>query len=162
MENQTSKRVVLQVAALSLIIGGITIVPSAAYADSGACNEGFADVPGEVIYNGNGVDVNLPAKLHGKTVHLMNGRAANQSYATVDNPSPGDIISIDRATDSDKLNTTKKWWRTNEIGGWEYCQANTNSYRRTPTMNNWHIPMRVCLRHNGALQCSNIWYADQT
>jgi hypothetical protein len=145
-----------------LVVGGLVGFVPEAHANSSACNQAFVDVPGQVLYNGNGRDVNLPATLHGKKVHLYNGRAFNQSYATVDNPSPGDVISIDRATDSDKRHTTKKWWRTDEIHGWEYCEANTDSYWRTPTMNNWHIPMRVCLRHNGALQCSNIWYADQT
>ncbi|MEU1465980.1 hypothetical protein ABZ467_36170 [Streptomyces sp. NPDC005727] len=145
-----------------LMTGGMVTAASPAHADSTACNQVFTDVPGEVLYNGNGRDVNLPATLHGKKVRLYNGRGFNQSYATVDNPSPGDIVSIDRALDSDKRNTTKKWWRTDEIRSWEYCQANTDTRSRTPTMNNWHVPMRVCLRHNGALQCSNIWYADQS
>jgi hypothetical protein len=85
-----------------------------------------------VRYDGNGRDVNYPAKLHGKTVHLYTGR-----------------------------NTTQKWWRTDQIRGWEYCQGNTDYRTRTPTMNNFHVPMRGRLRHIGALQCVNTWYANQ-
>ncbi|MFC0552709.1 hypothetical protein ACFFHJ_17625 [Planotetraspora thailandica] len=95
----------------------------------------------------------------------MNGGAFNQSYARVENASAGDIVSIDRATDSDKRNTTKKWWFTEQIGSWEYCQRTvyaTGNTVHSPTINNWHTPVRVCLRHNGALQCTNVWYADQT
>lgn len=133
--------------------------------DSGACNSvPPLDLYKQVLYNGNGTDRNYPAKLHGKTVRLMNGGAFNQSYAVVENPSAGDIVSIDRATDSDKKNTTKKWWKTSEIRGWEYCQTKTGSGGKwlSPSMNNWHVPMRVCLRHKGALQCTNVWYADQS
>jgi len=137
-----------------------------AQADSKACNRVFTDIAGEVFYDkGKSPDHNYPLRLHGKTVHLMNGKGFNQSYALVDRPSIGDIVSIDRATDPDKLKTKKKWWDTSEIHSWEFCELKVTAnaaHWPSPTINNWHVPVRVCLRHNGALQCANTWYADQS
>ncbi|KAM3096908.1 hypothetical protein ACKFKG_09480 [Phormidesmis sp. 146-35] len=136
----------------------------AARADSAACNRPFADIPREVLYKGNGRDHNYPARLHGKTVRLINGARFHQSYALVERPSKGDIVSIDRTTDPDKLNTKQKWWDGSKIRNWEFCQSKVtinNAPRWTsPTIYNLHVPVRVCLRHNGALQCANTWYAD--
>ncbi|MEU8036322.1 hypothetical protein [Streptosporangium sp. NPDC049078] len=151
-------------------MASVTGLAPTANADSSACNTPVPDVYKEVLYSSgsarwNGRDVAYPAKLHGKTVRLMNGGAFNQSYAKVENATAGDIVSIDRTTDSDKVNTTKKWWFTDQIRGWEFCQktvSTTGSTVHSPMINNWHRPVRVCLRHNGALQCANVWYADQS
>ena len=135
--------------------------------DSAACNRFAVDLFGEYIHGSSSAagDKRYPATLHGKTVRFWNGRAFNQTYAQVVNPSAGDIVSIDRTTDSDKQNTTQSIWNTSQIRGWEFCQtkaAESGGVANSPAMNNWHIPMRVCLRHNGALQCTNVWHADQT
>ena len=154
---------------LAIAIFGTMFQTPAAYADSAACTTNYFDpwTWGEVLYGSshsdyNGRDIALPATLHGKTVRLMNGRYTNKSFARVENPSAGDIVSIDRATSV--TNTTRTWWYTYQISSWEYCQTRIDSsggWARSPAIDNWHRPVRVCLRHNGALQCTNIWYADQ-
>jgi hypothetical protein len=158
-------KLVVLVAILTLPLWTLaSVAASPAKSQSGACTwPHLADYYKDIIYDGNKRDINYPATLHGKTVRLMNGGSTNHSFAWVENASAGDILSIDRATDPDKKNTTQKWW-TSGIGKWEYCEQKgwRNGDWGTPSMSNWHVPMRVCLRHNGALQCANIWYADQT
>jgi hypothetical protein len=149
-----------------VMIGGLlTVTASTAQADSRACGGAPGDVYKDIEYKGNGVDFNYPAKLHGKTVRLRNGGAFNHSFAAMKSPlsiSDGEILSIDRATrwgTPFRQSKDRAWYDTSQIFEWEYCQS--EGFWLTPAMNNWRTPMRVCLRHNGALQCANLWYEDR-
>jgi hypothetical protein len=150
------------------------VMPNAANA-AVSCKTGatdYADIKGwgEIVYNEaslaganyNGRDLALPATLHGRKIRLMNGRQSDKMYAKADSWSSGDIISIDWA----RTSTSQSWRFTNQItGGWDYCEktlgtGNVLFNDRSPVVPGRDHPVRVCLRHAGALQCTNIWRAD--
>lgn len=159
-----------------LVMGSLAVGAGSASAHTSAVScrtDTYFDVKGwgEILYGSdhsdwNGKDIAYPATLHGKTVRLMNGRYTNRMYAKVINPSTGDIVSVDRAKGIS--GTTRVWWRTDEVaaqGGWDYCETKVTSSGgewKSPWVPGWQVPVRVCLRHNGALQCTNIWRADNS
>jgi hypothetical protein len=159
-----------------LITGMGALAPNAAsaFVSCGTGTTDYADVNGwgEIIYteasvsgsNYNGRDLALPATLHGRKIRLMNGRYTDKMYAKADSWSSGDIISIDWA----RATTTQSWRFTSQIsGGWDYCEktlgtGNVLFRDRSPVVPGRNHPVRVCLRHAGSLQCTNIWRSDHS
>ncbi|GGT33542.1 hypothetical protein [Streptomyces chromofuscus] len=103
-----------------------------------------------------------PVTLHGTTVYLQSG-SPNGSARAKASLRAGDILTLDRS----KYQTTRKWSTTtqvmNELNGYDYCgiTASTSGTHYTQQIEGYQNAIRVCLRRSGALQCSNMWYADQ-
>ncbi|MGW1887428.1 hypothetical protein [Streptomyces sp. NPDC001970] len=108
------------------------------------------------------VGTHYPVTLHGTTVYLQSG-SPNGSARAYANLRTGDILTLDRS----KYQTTRTWSTTtqvmNELNGYDYCgiTASSNGTRYTQQIEGYQNAIRVCLRRGGALQCSNMWYADQ-
>lgn len=133
-----------------------------------------------VLFDGGRGDLQYPAILHGKKVYLASNSANASAKAYAEGLAPGDILSIDRAN-FDVRNVPKNcnnpyknvicgpghyWLSTTYVqqhGTWDYCETfNRDQYNNmeTPRIDGAHHAVRVCLRHNGGLQCTNVWYAD--
>ncbi len=107
-----------------------------------------------------------PVQLHGRTVILYTGRRTAKAYASAGGLGQNDILSIDRSRNAFIGNDLDhKWPYTHQVaanGGWDYCEDKSGrSTQKTPTVDGYQHAVRVCLRRNGALQCSNVWYSDQ-
>jgi hypothetical protein len=76
------------------------------------------------------------------------------------------ILSIDRS--SFPVTGPRKdhnWLTTDDVqrrGTWDFCEtrAGSRGTYQSRRIDGAHRAVRVCLRHQGAIQCTNIWYAD--
>ncbi|SCF46434.1 hypothetical protein GA0070564_11376 [Micromonospora mirobrigensis] len=119
----------------------------------------------EVNRSGSTGDTRYPATLHGKTVHLYTNVANASVVATVDGASTGDVVSIDRSVFR-VSGTADHYFKTTAqiqaLGTWDYCEKTATSSGKLTSkrIDGAHHYVRVCLRHSGALQCTNVWYGD--
>lgn len=158
-----------------LLTGATTVVmtavlPSAAHA-SAACHTGANSIMPDYDLTGSWGstgDLKYPAVLHGKKIHLYTDRGNASAYAKGENLSKGDILSIDRSNWRLNPQTEKAehyWLSTAKVGArgtYDYCEKKITSAgtQSTPRIDGAHRAVRPCLRHKGALQCTNVWYAD--
>lgn len=155
------RRLTARLAAVLLLtlasMGGLAVPrPQAAHA-AAACH-----LAGDSIYGI--VGTHYPVTLHGVSVGLRSGVSHGAAYA-IGNVHAGDIISIDRANFTISGSASHYWFDTIWVlahGTYDYCEyrAPANGVYQTFIIDGAHRPVRACLRHNGALQCANWWYAD--
>lgn len=166
--NDTVFKAMTTTAIATVFAAGVMFVgPAAAPAEGGpAPVAGSAETAGVCKSWRNdwyrNIGTHYPVRLFGVRVHLVNGASRNYSHAIVyDGLRPGDQLAIQRAKN---FTTTKRWWTTGELGrrGIDYDTCVGSPGRRSPLVQNWHVPVRVCMYRHGFRACSNWWYADTT
>jgi hypothetical protein len=156
-------------AVLSIVASAVmlNVAASAPAQAASSCHRNSGSVLGagevEVSFGSTG-DMKYPATLHGRKVRLFTDSGNASAYA-VALLQPGDILSIDRSNFEVRgPRSDHNWLTTSEVqarGDWDYCEVTgPGSQIATPRIDGAHRAVRVCLRHNGGLQCTNIWYAD--
>lgn len=144
-------------AALLLLLVSLTTTATPANASTAPCG----------VYNLIGGNL-APNSLHDTRVYLCysdvatspNGlpfRAWAKAYMR-----SGDILSIDRSIGD--INSTE-WPTTSTVqsegGGWTYKETTSRGgWTTAGYMEAFYNAVRICVRHNGALQCQNVWFAD--
>jgi hypothetical protein len=173
------------VGALALVIAFFGVAdgaqPSPARAAADCHPKGWSGIPDyydEVKYtdpNRTSGDFRYPATLHGTTVRLMTDTGNASTYVSAI-LRKGDVLSIDRTNflvsdlipDALPLTEGKPGYYFRETysiegkGTWDYCEttATHNGAFATPHIDGSNRFVRACLRRNGGLQCTNMWYGD--
>jgi hypothetical protein len=149
----------------SVVVAGVA-APSPAQAAGTCHHNGGSILPDNDVQGnfGSTGDMKYPATLHGRTVRLITDSGNASAYAGA-LLQAGDVLSIDRSNFEVRgPRSDHNWLTTTDVqsrGTWDYCEVTgPGVYVTTPRIDGAHRAVRVCLRHNGGLQCTNIWYAD--
>lgn len=163
-------RVLAQAGAMVFLLGtvGVGTAPAASAAKTGVGAAPAASAAKMSVCKGwqtdwwKDIKTHYPATLFGVKVHLVNGGHSNYSHVIVyDGLRSTDRLAIQRARN---FTTTKRWWTTGELGrrGIDYDTCVGQPGRRSPLVQNWHVPVRACMYRNGFRACSDWWFADTT